>query len=198
MQRIDEYEVLSELKLVKPAMMIDLETFGTSPRAEVAQIGLIIFDLETNYFARRWNVKPQGREIDRSTVKWWLMQSEDARTSLFDRAPLHPLGLLGGIRQLWEMNKCNAVWANRIDFELAIMENLAEQYDSLLPWSSSQKCCLRGLRRIGPSYTKFRKQFVVKEAGHVPHNALHDCTVQVEYLRHVIKLINEGRLQDER
>ena len=67
-------------------LVIDLETFATSPRAMVRSIGLARFDpwSDAPPKATRYVLSPteqEGREVDAEIMLWWMRQPEGARSS---------------------------------------------------------------------------------------------------------------------
>jgi len=63
------------------ALMIDLETMSTSPRATILTLGAVKFDPFTDEFFDemyiRIDIEEQekvGREIDPNTLEWWGKQ----------------------------------------------------------------------------------------------------------------------------
>lgn len=75
-------------------LVIDLETFGKSPRAMIRSIGAARFDpwSDAPPTATRYLLSPaeqEGREIDPQTMLWWMRQPEKARLSFVDKDSRH-------------------------------------------------------------------------------------------------------------
>jgi len=81
-------------------VMIDLETLGNTTNAAFIALGAVVFDpnkpdggvydMPKTYYERvDWESACKGRSISPSTVKWWMQQSNDARTEVLkDGQPL--------------------------------------------------------------------------------------------------------------
>jgi hypothetical protein len=164
---------------MRPDLMIDIETLATSEDAEILSIGWALFDDKRVLQSGVWNCQPQeGRRRDPDTVRWWLLQSEDARASLFAPAPDDLSVALAGLRNLTAKKKPYSIWANGVTFDLGILKHA---YNGTHPWHYGQECCLRSIRRIamevGLNYKKFRK-----EHNDIPHSAEADAIVQAKFV----------------
>lgn len=73
--------------------MLDLETLGTLPTAEVATIGVVAWLNNTSrpevFYRRILFDEKKGESL---TMEWWKSQSEDARKELFDPNPVKQKG----------------------------------------------------------------------------------------------------------
>ncbi|EEW4869697.1 exonuclease, partial [Escherichia coli] len=74
-------------------LMIDLETMGTGPDAQIASIGAVFFDPQTGemgpVFNKTIDMKTGGGTVNISTIEWWLQQSSEARTAILtDKIPM--------------------------------------------------------------------------------------------------------------
>lgn len=71
-------------------IMLDLETLGTKSDAAIIQIGACYFDRETGEIGEKFrvNVEPDLSRftVEWGTVKWWMLQSEEARQSVTGEA----------------------------------------------------------------------------------------------------------------
>jgi hypothetical protein len=68
-----------------PAVMVDLETLGTSANAAVIEIGAVCFDLETREMGPKFEAKISltanglsGRTIEAETLAWWMARWRDS------------------------------------------------------------------------------------------------------------------------
>ena len=71
------------------SVMLDFETLGLGENAVLLSLGAVVFDPKTNKLGGQFygNIDPrlqQGRDIDPSTVLWWLKQDDAARAKLTD------------------------------------------------------------------------------------------------------------------
>lgn len=70
-------------------LMIDFETLGLSENAVLLSLGAVVFDPATGTLGDQFHshIDPRlqhGREIDPSTVLWWLKQDDAARSKITD------------------------------------------------------------------------------------------------------------------
>src|ERR1017187_9157255 len=95
---------------------VDIETLGLESNAVILSAAIIHFDLEKDAFVtfeellqRSLTVKisvmpqvagPKGRQIDKSTVDWWMKQSLESRILSFNSSPtdLMPVNAIAVLR----------------------------------------------------------------------------------------------------
>ena len=123
------------------AVMIDLETMGTSPNAVILTLGAIKFDPYSLkepgpglYF--KLDVDAQlklGRTIDESTLEWWAKQDVAVRDEAFgedNRTSIHIV--------LSDLNKfvvgADTIWAQGPIFDIVMLESLMSQMQRPVPW----------------------------------------------------------------
>ena len=174
-------------------VMIDLETLGTGPDAAIIAIGAVLFEPSTGkiksefYYAVDWD---QGRTIDPETVKWWMLQSKEARDGVARNSgwPLHHV--LKCLR-LWlqdfedlSVDYDVLVWGNGATFDISILED-AYGKDNI-PWHF---CGIRDMRTI----KALAKDYVEKpEFKGTAHNALDDAIWQAQYVSVLYQAIKKG------
>lgn len=170
----------------KTFVQIDCETLALSPNAVVLSIGAVAYDIagifsRIELFPSIGEQVAEGREVDDNTFNWWLMQNENARTSIargrrasiatvsaqFNMWIAPILKYYGGIENTYFS-------AYGIDFDLPIVSTLLSKYDQL-PWEGKdgyrQKICLRTLQGI------YTDDFVWPNKQ-VAHTALADAESQ--------------------
>ena len=162
-------------------IMLDLETAGTSTNAVILTFGAIKFDPHSTdepgpgiYF--RVNVDEQtalGREIDQSTMDWWMQQREEVREEAFaeeDRLPI--------INFTKEINRfvvgANNIWAQGPVFDIPIIESLYKQLGIPVPWQYWQ---------VRDSRTVFGLKPNLRIKDNSAHNALVDCYTQAKSIQ---------------
>lgn len=193
-------------------LMIDIETFGETPSAPIVQIGACMWDmdepinfhrLEVNGRTFTCNVDLQssldlGRNVDGSTISWWMKQSDAARESL-TRDPM-PLGSALS-HFIWWMQRndptithaepfAGRVWAWPPSFDLVIMHSSYRDVrgaQARLPWRRRMEtdartyCTAAGLRTVDDP--------APKRAIGIAHFAVDDALAQaVEVQRAYRKL----------
>jgi hypothetical protein len=167
-------------------IMFDLEALGVSADSVVLSIGAVAFNANGIYGPEFYReILPQeDRNIDISTLKWWLEQ------------PI-PIPINGTIQLDTVMREFNSwvntirsitsfpdmcLWANGIDFDWGVLKDISQKYVINLPVKYDQVRDYRTLKKLFPA-VKFGIDSVVK------HNALDDARWQalhcVELLKHV-------------
>lgn len=121
-------------------LMIDIETLGTAPGSVILSIGAVAFDAESGEFGEEFYaaIDPQsavaaGLTMDVSTLKWWMEQSEDARSAAFSGFwVLGPaLNVFGTfVRRVG----ATRVWAKPPSFDLVLLESAFRACSMETPW----------------------------------------------------------------
>lgn len=170
--------------------MIDIETFGTSPSAHIASIGVCWFNKDSDeiYGTSYWVMgsKHQNRSLDPKTVLWWMGQSEPARRELIHFSP--KVGLEEALKQLrgeYQKYKARSVWANPPQFDLKILNNAYEQYKIGTPWHHRDEMDCRTIWKMVEQYSPFDGKELQREGTH--HNALDDAVYQAKCLQSMLK-----------
>lgn len=72
-------------------IVLDLETLGTNNSPVITQIGAVAFDIVTGKKYREFMLNVSidsclkaGLKLDGSTIKWWMIQSKEARDEVFN------------------------------------------------------------------------------------------------------------------
>lgn len=107
-------------------LVIDLETFATSPRAMVRTIALAEFDpwSDDEPKVMRYTLlldEQAGRDVDPRTVLWWMRQPERARRAFADE--YNPRNLWDLADDLLKKNG-TIVWAKPLHFDVPILLDL--------------------------------------------------------------------------
>lgn len=154
------------------AIMIDIETLGTSHNSVILSIGAVEFDDHgiTNTF--EVNVDPvsctdAGLVIDARTVMWWLDQSKEAQAHLTAKNPVPLRSALESLatRFIWNGKK---VWCNGVDFDFPILENAYKAAGwNRAPWAYYDKMDYRTLKNLVPKavYEHCKIDAVVKHSA---------------------------------
>lgn len=164
--------------------MIDLETFGNTPDAVFATVGMVYFDPETgelgNTFYRAADVQDAfnvGRKVTASTLKWWLGQSEEAQAELFGIGEDHPLPLQVMLDEIARFVTEDAiVWARGATFDISILENAYAAANRRTPWKFRNVLDVRTLERMCGAHVPR------PETRGTHHSALDDAIFQAEYV----------------
>lgn len=169
--------------------MLDIETLGLEPTAVVLSLGAVFFDelgelLEgVHYvFNRSEYARRTGFTTNVETVVWWMQQSEDAR-KIFAQTTVPIVESLADFSRSYAKYECKTVWANGVQFDIPILENLHKQFNMVQPWRYNQARDYRTVRQLFPDI----KPDVYD--GVVAHNALSDARFQA---RHLVKIAAES------
>jgi hypothetical protein len=169
-------------------VMIDLETMSIRPNAAVLTLAAVAFDPdfpstveellrpEKHLYLHLALSDQRDRDIDPSTIMWWMQQSDEARKALLppaESSPLRPLDAMIEFRNWYHGVSGLRLWSFGAVFDNVIVTDLFRQVGLINPTSHRNQLCARTvyyLAGIKPS------DVVLPLTG---HNALHDCIHQV-------------------
>lgn len=176
------------------AVMIDIESAGTTHDAVILQIAAVRFNPKDPDFqldGRIWHLDVEdqtaiGRCICDDTMAWWATQGEDAIESVFgegiERTPI--------IQAMDEFHKFVwgywEYWAQGPVFDFPIIESLLRQLDKPDPWAYHQVRDSRTMFKSGIPYTPTENP--------LKHNALSDAMCQALDLQQIfekLKIFNQ-------
>ncbi len=167
-------------------IMIDIETFGLSPKGMIASIGAVSFGYGElpmlqvfDSFYLNVRTEHQDRLITPSTVEWWLKQSKKAQEALLEDPRVDLNSALKSLTSF--IRGADRIWANGVSFDLAILRDAFEEYGQAIPWGYGQEMCMRSIRvlgkELGLDYSTYKNT-----SGIVQHNALADAKLQAQYV----------------
>jgi len=168
----------------KTAVMVDLETFGTTPNAVITSIGAVRFDpygtwIDTWAFHIHVAVASQPRRsIDAGTVLWWLQQSDAARNALVsgqDAAADLTLALEAFASFV---DGADEIWCNGASFDLPTLAHAFAEVGDKTPWAYWQERDLRTLKALNPQR--------IERSG-TAHHALDDALHQARLVQHILQ-----------
>ncbi|EFM4017056.1 3'-5' exoribonuclease, partial [Escherichia coli] len=167
-------------------LMIDLETMGTGPDAQIASIGAVFFDPQTGemgpVFNKTIDMKTGGGTVNISTIEWWLQQSSEARTAILtDKIPMDDALLQ--FREFIDENSGEffvQVWGNGSNFDNVILRRSYERQEIPCPWRYTNDRDVRTIVALG-LVMDFDARSVITFEGE-RHNALHDARYQAKYV----------------
>lgn len=115
-------------------IMVDLETWGTTPGSDLRSIGAIVFDpiagtLGPTFYANVRNGGDYGLTRDPETEEWWADQSLEAQNAL-EVDQLHIADALGFFYEWWldqqgglaTRDSYARFWANGSHFDFVLLE----------------------------------------------------------------------------
>lgn len=183
-------------------IMLDLETAGTGPDAAIMAIGAVAFT-STNVISQHYVVVDledsvrAGGVIDASTFKWWMKQSQEARSELAKNPqPLKwAIGWFDdfvikashyGIDKLNDHSLC--LWGNGSDFDNVILSGAYRRLGLATPWPYYGNRCYRTVAALHQDIKFIRSG--------IHHRALDDALSQANHLINIFKklgITNEQR-----
>lgn len=172
-------------------LMIDIETLGTAPGSVILSIGAVAFDAVTGEFGEEFYaaIDPQsavaaGLTMDVSTLKWWMMQSEEARRAAFagERMIVETLSEFGDyVRRI----DATRVWAKPPSFDLVLLEAAFRSAGISIPWHYRTPRDVRTLLDISGK--------VAMTGVGVAHNALDDARSQAADVINAVRSLADAR-----
>ena len=165
-----------------PAVMVDLETLGTSAKAAVIEIGAVCFDLESRTKGPRFEVKislesngHHDRAIEPETLAWWMGRWRESGKvpDLTEGDSVE--GALWRFCDWWRDHAAEegAEFWSRGSFDEVILQDLTANLNTL-PWDFWN---VRDQRTV-MAWTKMPR----RAAAEVSHSALADAVSQVDGL----------------
>ena len=142
---------------MNPSVSLDLETMGINPRAPVLAIGATALCFETFrvgptfYETVDFEDAFKHGEVDANTVKWWLTQSDAARSALVKGTQ----SLEDALRKfaIWygmfdPAKGAPLLWCNGPSFDAVILENAYKACGIKTPWPYNAPRDFRTMRSI--------------------------------------------------
>ncbi len=183
-------------------LMIDIETFGTGPRAVIASIGAVLFDYKAtpstsdyetdgpNQFYRKIDIRSQaGREFSPDTIYFWMNQPIEARAEIIPLAPkgneremqygdMVPLArALADLTEFCKVNKVEKMWCYGATFDHVILMDAYKESRQKFPVSYRDLLDMRTFVYIMPKCER--------PTYGVGHNALHDSINQAIWMQKI-------------
>ena len=158
-------------------VMVDIETLGTACDAPILSIGAVAFDIESGEISAKFyrGVDPtsaleRGR-ADGATLRWWMTQSDAARSAAFSGNSLIAEALAAF--RLWYAGlfRTPPIWANGPSFDISILETAFRTYGMKPPWKYNAARCVRTIKAIAGDLK-------MPTRSGVEHNALDDAIYQ--------------------
>ena len=169
-------------------LMLDLETLSTRHDACILSIGACLFDIETGAIGETFHrfiavddSETRGH-ISFDTIKWWMQQSDEARSLLFkNKQSIDTETALLDLCAFVPRNKSLKVWSNGATFDLVIIRNDMDRQSLCLTWQYWQERDVRTMVDIAERLTGINTAKTVSFAG-VKHDALADAVHQANYV----------------
>lgn len=161
--------------------MIDLETLGVGPRAAILTIGWAYFDTDNFEVGPSGKIQvdvqsciERGMVVNDSTFRWWLQQSDEARSALQTQEAPQIDDVLELFRSELIGRDIKYVWGNGANFDISILETAYELCKIEAPWEFYNVRCYRTVKNLFPN--------VPRVTPDVPHCAAADARAQAQHL----------------
>lgn len=171
-------------------IMVDLETLSTTKRSAFVSIGAVAFDPDgtsvpkngSQTFYRNVDIQSSidaDREVSGDTIYWWLRQSEEARRSLINPAPIALAEALKDFEYWFKANtvRGSIVWSHGATFDVPIIEEAFTHFRLKAPWFFSNANDTRTIFRLADL------KLPAADTRVGGHNSLADSIAQAEHLQ---------------
>lgn len=164
--------------------MLDLETLGVSPTAQIIQLGAVSDAGDKFLYSIRADTNTDRFTTDVSTLMWW--KENEARAQIFDRivrdgTPIEQA--IGNFVDWIELLRPTELWCNGASFDFAILHHAFRQLGVNMPWSYRQEMCFRTFCSM------FHKEAVNAARTACtnlnPHDALADAEHQLAVMQYL-------------
>lgn len=156
-------------------VMLDLETWGTTPGSALRSIGACVFDMQGNIretFYRnitRASCEALGLTVDPETEQWWADQSAAAQEALVPDQR-HLAEVLSDFLPWWDAVGGEYIWSHGANFDEPLLKAAYNVVGLDAPWKFWNVRCCRTVLALGNRRPK-------REGG-THHNALDDAKAQ--------------------
>ena len=175
-------------------VMIDTETLGRTPGSVVRSVAAIEFDPQTGETGRRkvWKIDladsiRYGFRIEASTLKWWMMQPDEARREFVEGAETPLEDFLEDFMQFiaaTDEGNDFTLWCLQLDFDVAMLRSMYSWYnlnvyrcdEEVLPWD------FRKVRDVRPYMDALDSAGLLPPKVADRHTPLADCLAQINYV----------------
>lgn len=174
-------------------VMLDLETLGNKPNSAIIQIAAIDFNKSTGEILHEFKINVDidsnleyRLHVDGDTVKWWLNQSDEARSSIMEHGydlDIAIKSFIQFIKNIQPDRENVYIWTHA-SFDEPILRNAMYKVGAKnVPWSYRNVRDLRTLVDLAQIDPKTYKQ------QGTAHDALDDCKFQIQYTVDALKKV---------
>lgn len=172
-------------------VMIDTETLGRTPGSVVRSVAAVEFDPKTGETGRQkvWKIDltdsiRYGFKVEASTLKWWMMQSDEARREFVEGAETPLEDFLEDFMQFiaaTDEGNDFTLWCLQLDFDVAMLRSMYSWYnlnvyrcdEEVLPWN------FRKVRDVRPYMDALDSAGLLPPKVADRHTPLADCLDQI-------------------
>jgi len=171
-------------------LMLDIETFGTSPSSVIAQVGACYFDRRTGEIGGTFleNLDWQesvnfGFKLEVEILRWWFNQSDMARMSITAKPSMSLSQTMVQFKQF--SSQAKSIWCHAT-FDYPLVEIYMKKLRINVPFNYQK---VRDIRTLLDLSGLKKKDFPVRVG--TAHTALADCKYQVSYCVKAFQLLSE-------
>lgn len=172
-------------------VMIDTETLGRTPGSVVRSVAAVEFDPQTGETGRQkvWKIDltdsiRYGFKVEASTLKWWMMQSDEARREFVEGAETPLENFFEEFMEFLadtDEEKDFTLWCLQLDFDVAMLRSMYSWYnlnvyrcdEEVLPWN------FRKVRDVRPYMDALDSAGLLPPKVADRHTPLADCLAQI-------------------
>lgn len=180
-------------------VMIDTETLGRTPGSVVRSVAAVEFDPQTGETGRQkvWKIDladsiRYGFKVEASTLKWWMMQSDEARREFVEGAETPLEDFLEDFMQFiaaTDEGNDFTLWCLQLDFDVAMLRSMYSWYnlnvyrcdEEVLPWN------FRKVRDVRPYMDALDSEGLLPPKVADRHTPMADCLAQINCVHLVEK-----------
>lgn len=180
-------------------VMIDTETLGRTPGSVVRSVAAVEFDPQTGETGRQkvWKIDladsiRYGFKVEASTLKWWMMQSDEARREFVEGAETPLEDFLEDFMQFiaaTDEGNDFTLWCLQLEFDVAMLRSMYSWYnlnvyrcdEEVLPWN------FRKVRDVRPYMGALDSAGLLPPKVADRHTPLADCLAQINCVHLVEK-----------
>lgn len=180
-------------------VMIDTETLGRTPGSVVRSVAAVEFNPQTGETGRQkvWKIDltdsiRYGFKVEASTLKWWMMQSDEARREFVEGAETPLEDFLEDFMQFiaaTDEGNDFTLWCLQLDFDVAMLRSMYSWYnlnvyrcdEEVLPWD------FRKVRDVRPYMDALDSAGLLPPKVADRHTPLADCLAQINCVHLVEK-----------
>lgn len=192
----------------KKHVMIDLETWGQDSNSVIVQLSAVQFDMQTGQYGSTFNmyIDPNssvkhGLHIEPSTIIWWMIQSDAARTNMINSVNRsigsNTLPVVLSEFSRWFKENCDTdtiVWGRGPRFDFGLLKDSYNAIGLSIPWNFRNEMCVRTMEWLRPLIKQSTKP--VDMVGHGSegggmHNGIIDALYQIKYVSAIYNALND-------
>lgn len=200
-------------------VMLDIETMGQGPNAQITSIAAVEFNIQTGEIQRTFHehvdiIKCKyDFDLEPATILWWFKQSKAAQdTFLEGQKNSKPLTQILTEFENWFRGLCYAndlvhklvaqrkvqaisdicIWGRGPRFDMGILTNTYNRLGRQIPWDFRNERCVRTIEWLAPLIKHNTSK--VDTTGHGAeggglHDGLLDAKYQIAYVSEIYKRI---------